>query len=753
MQRFLVAFAAAALVVGAAPAGAVAAASASSTTKARPAVPDLIRERLVARHAAGTPVAAPRAVAPAVTTPITGPAVVYAGYSNTGWGLYSRNLVTGTVRTILPPAGDLFRFAPALSPDGTQVAFLQAPDVNGTPNVYVANIDGTGLVRLETSADTQQLPNWKPDGSRVLFTQTSNDFQDAAVQSVPPSGGTPTTVVPNAYNGRYSPDGSEIAFGDETTNQLGIYTVASGTRSLIAPGDYVDVAAWAPDGSRLVFDYLKRDVNGELQGSEGLSIINADGSGNSKIAATRSSAVDAWGSTWSADGTEIYYNAAPFDAVDGLPTAAYDVMSVDAGTGYRTAKVTVTSDVDELRPGFVGPGPSAPAASTFTPVTPERILDTRQSAPLRAGGTVDVLIAGAHGVPGNATAAVLNLTGISPTTGTDLRIYPTPPSGSAYPVVSNLNLATRQTAAVLTQVKLGAGGRVRLRNAGGSVHVALDLAGYFTADTTGARFAAVGPARVLDTRTACGFARLGPGATGDVTVTGTDLGCGANKVTVPADATAVVLNLTGVRPTSFTDVRAYPTPAGGGGVPGVSNLNVYAGAVRANLVTVAVGTGGKVRFRNAGGSIDLLADLAGYYRGGGTGQRYYALEPLRVFDTRYGIKTPYGAPLRVGAAGTIDMLGVGTITTSGGSLTVPAGAGAVLFNLTGVGPTTTTDVRAYPTLASGSDYPAVSTLNSPAGAIVANLTVVAPGAEGLIRLRNAGGTINLLADLFGYYAP
>ena len=80
-----------------------------------------------------------------------------------------------------------------------------------------------------------------------------------------------------------------------------------------------------------------------------------------------------------------------------------------------------------------------------------------------------------------------------------------------------------------------------------------------------------------------------------------------------ADATAVVLNLTGVAPTLGTLLRAYPTPVSGNAVPTVSNLNQNGGTVVANLAIVPVGAGGQVRLRNENGSVDVIADVAGYF--------------------------------------------------------------------------------------------------------------------------------------------
>jgi hypothetical protein len=79
---------------------------------------------------------------------------------------------------------------------------------------------------------------------------------------------------------------------------------------------------------------------------------------------------------------------------------------------------------------------------------------------------------------------------------------------------------------------------------------------------------------------------------------------------IPASGvSAVVLNLTGIA-TTGTYVTAYPT---GVTRPNASNLNLTAGEVRPILVIVKVGTGGKVRLYNNGGSTHLVVDVAGWF--------------------------------------------------------------------------------------------------------------------------------------------
>ena len=74
----------------------------------------------------------------------------------------------------------------------------------------------------------------------------------------------------------------------------------------------------------------------------------------------------------------------------------------------------------------------------------------------------------------------------------------------------------------------------------------------------------------------------------------------------------------------------------------MSNLNFAAGQTIPNLVTVKIGTAGKVTFNNAAGSVDVIADVAGYFDAS-TGDLFHPLTPSRILDR---VASPAGGPGR-----------------------------------------------------------------------------------------------------------
>jgi hypothetical protein len=266
---------------------------------------------------------------------------------------------------------------------------------------------------------------------------------------------------------------------------------------------------------------------------------------------------------------------------------------------------------------------------------------------------------------------------------------------------------------------------------------------------TASRFRAVTPVRILDTRESIGAPKAKVQARTPLVLTVRGLTTSAGPV--PADATAVILNVTVTNVTSPTDVRVYPSDAG---IPGASNLNAIAGQTVPVLVTATLGADGKVSLLSSGGTVDLIADLAGWYTPTTSDSGFTSLDPRRILDTRSpSVGVP--APGPVAGATPIDLQVTGSLPTSDGdTVTVPADATAVVLNVTATGASTNTDVRVYPTPddPSSTVRPEVSNLNLRAGQTTPNLVTVAVGSGGKVRLANAAGQVNLLADIAGYYS-
>jgi len=129
------------------------------------------------------------------------------------------------------------------------------------------------------------------------------------------------------------------------------------------------------------------------------------------------------------------------------------------------------------------PGASAAPgdpASGIVPINPTRILDTRAGlgapkAPVSAGQSIDLAVAGVAGVPANATGVVANVTVTGGSTPSFVTVWPT---GQTRPTASSLNVTPGLDLPNEITVALGAGGKVSLFNNAGSVDIVADVTGY-----------------------------------------------------------------------------------------------------------------------------------------------------------------------------------------------------------------------------------------------------------------------------------
>jgi hypothetical protein len=226
-------------------------------------------------------------------------------------------------------------------------------------------------------------------------------------------------------------------------------------------------------------------------------------------------------------------------------------------------------------------------------------------------------------------------------------------------------------------------------------------------------------------------------------------GLSVNPDPIPTNATAVVLNVTEVAGTAGSLLTVYPF---GTGMPQASNLNFAPGKVIANLVTVTLGEGGAVDIYNALGSVNLLADVVGYFGPPPSNPDqglFHPITPIRVCDTR----TSCEGNGVVGAGKSI----VVTVATTGG---IPSDgtAGAAVVNLTGVAGSASTYLSLFPTDVNGHCNPAgTSTINLLPGAVAANRVMVKLGPTSTGRpadalcVYNAVGSINVIVDTNGWY--
>lgn len=367
-------------------------------------------------------------------------------------------------------------------------------------------------------------------------------------------------------------------------------------------------------------------------------------------------------------------------------------------------------------------------SSAYTAVAPSRLADTRPEEGAFgftriSNNVVRVQVAGRGGVPANASAAVLNVTGVNTSAPGFITVYP---SGTELPTASNVNFdSPGRVMANMVTVKLGTGGAVDV-----FMMKPMDV----VVDVSGAYQPVIGPLasgrlvtrsggayRVLDTRQR--GVPVGIGAVESVDV---------SSAGVPADAVAVVVNMTATE-TGVGFWTAFPISQSR---PNASNINIDTpGQTRAGQAIVLLSGLPVFNVFSLGGG-HLVVDVAGWFTGETAGKStdglFLPANPTRLLDSRNSFALP---------------------VWGGTTLEFPVGGppgdqvSAVAVNITGTESMLGGFVTAFP---SGVARPEASNLNVDTwDQTVANHAIVRASSRGISLFTLRG--LHMIADLNGWY--
>jgi hypothetical protein len=408
-----------------------------------------------------------------------------------------------------------------------------------------------------------------------------------------------------------------------------------------------------------------------------------------------------------------------------VPNQLWNANQYSGGTAWLT-KVT----------------PLQTAASTYVPIAPVRVLNTRSGVGLSGMFTMGKArswsVAGVGGIPASAMAVTANVTVANQTAPGFVAITVNPTNT---PRTSTINFPIGSSRANNVTIPLSSTGKlsaVYIAKAGAKTNVLFDVTGYFLADDSGDTFTPATPSRIINTRSNVGL----PGKF----ASGTPRSFVAAGVGgVPLTATAITGNLTVVSPTKGGNVAITKDPVAS---PPTSTLNFPTGVhSQANGFFAPLnGSGAFSLVYNAGSAsarADIIVDVTGYFETGTGGFRFVPLEPGRVMNTRStAVLSGLTGKFHAGTPRTLDV---------DGHWGVPIGAKAVVANLTVAGQTGSGNVAVTP---DPTATPTTSTINFPVGSSMANGLVGPLNSSGDLSMTyssGAGKTTDLILDLSGYF--
>jgi hypothetical protein len=430
------------------------------------------------------------------------------------------------------------------------------------------------------------------------------------------------------------------------------------------------------------------------------------------------------------------------------------VTSLANGTVY-TFTVTASNVAGPSAPSSPSneTTPWPPLPSTYLPVEPARILDTRTGNGLAGAFTSRVVrtfqVAGRGGVPAGVTAVTGTLTVTGQTAAGWLTVGP---SASDVGGHSTLNFPAGDNRANGVTVALSPGGTLSIVYDGApswaSTHVAFDVTGYFDPRTLGAGYATLTPNRLLDTRIGNGLGGAFQAGIPRIFQV-SDRNSGDPSLNVPATAIAVTGTLTVTQQSWPGWLTVTPTLQPN---PPTSTLNFPVNDHQANGVTVPLGPGGTLSVVYNGApswaTAHVIFDVTGYFAPGGAGARYVPLLPSRILDSRFANGLTGTFQMGISRSFTVVDRALGETSRN-----VPAGAIAVTGNLTVTGQTRAGWLTVTPF---ANNHPPTSTLNFPINDNRATGVTVALGAGRLAVVYNgaaAGDTTHAIFDVTGYFVP
>jgi len=269
---------------------------------------------------------------------------------------------------------------------------------------------------------------------------------------------------------------------------------------------------------------------------------------------------------------------------------------------------------------------SAPTDATgalHRALPPARVLDTRDGQGLPSGAarvgsqqSLTLSLADRGGLPaaGEFSSVILNVTAVGGSKISHLRVYPG--DQAEPPFASSLNFDAGQTIANLVTVRAGADGTVKVYNQNGDVDIVADVVGYYgpLGGTVGAKFYAVAPQRIVDTRwwpPESGMSPLPAGSPLALWMYHPSLG-------FDEEMSSAVMTVTVDQPSAPSHLTVWPDQET---MPTVSNLNFVAGQVIANQVSVQLSDSSPdpqwrsfgARAQNNAGTVHVIADLNGWF--------------------------------------------------------------------------------------------------------------------------------------------
>lgn len=252
--------------------------------------------------------------------------------------IYLANPDGSGLRQLTQSDPGVYHYQPALSPDGTRIAFGSVQ--NNKSGINIIDVDGRGLRKLTTNDLTYDSePAWSLDGSKIAFVRGFDPTKDGVanftscgfeiyVVGVEDGQEVNLTVGRGGTDPAWSPDGTRIVFAsnrherysaNRDVENYDIYSMTSegsDVQQLTMTEESNEAEpAWSPDGTHIAYagNYLSEDLrcgfahtglgtDPAMNGPD-IYVMSSDGSGQSRVTETGNNLEPAW----SPDGASLAF--------------------------------------------------------------------------------------------------------------------------------------------------------------------------------------------------------------------------------------------------------------------------------------------------------------------------------------------------------------------------------------------------------------------------------------------------------------
>jgi TolB protein len=196
------------------------------------------------------------------------------------------------------------------SPDGKRISFQAFPAGKDEYQIYVMNLDGTGLKMVSTGTGATTCSFWHPSGEKLIFASNHEDLRPAVKPAETEAhrprsghgegGGEAKGEHPGGHGGGKPGGGAGYAWKYYPGMEIYEYTFATSALKRLTNSDGYDAeCSYSPDGKQIVFCSF-RDGDGAIY------VCDADGQNPRRI--THAKGRDG-GPFFSPDGQRLVYRS------------------------------------------------------------------------------------------------------------------------------------------------------------------------------------------------------------------------------------------------------------------------------------------------------------------------------------------------------------------------------------------------------------------------------------------------------------